>query len=104
MKKYLFAVMILLLLVSISYAQTREDRVQYAASYEEFALGMGMDVVAKAMDKGGTTFYLQFVMINRPFVYNFMNERSNTRILKEKGFKRVHFTDGFGNSWTVKVP
>jgi hypothetical protein len=46
---------------------------------------------------------LRWVLISRPIVYNFINDRDLMADLKGRGFRQLVMTDGYDSTWRQKI-
>ena len=80
-----------------------EQRKQFAKTYEKNLLDQGMDVYASTYGKDNTVMEIKFVLINRPFVHNFLKDASAIATLRSLGFKKLILTDGYDSTWSVNL-
>ena len=75
-------------------------RQYYSDELEKVYLSKGMDVEVSVSGTDNTTIKLKYVLMSRPLVYQMTNDSSVTGKLRELGFKKIIFTDGYRNTWT----
>jgi hypothetical protein len=75
----------------------------FAATLERKFLSEGKDFHINAVGEKGTTLRVEWVLIGRPFAYKVANETDFLRNAKERGFRTVEFTDGYGRAWTYDL-
>jgi hypothetical protein len=81
----------------------KNKRLDYAHNYEELCLKAGMDATVRVEGKSGETLVITYVLVNRPFVYNMMNDSETMTTWRNHGFKKVQFSDGYESSWTESI-
>ena len=88
-------------------AQDRENAIRsrkdFADQAERQYLLQGMDVHLEARGRDADTLYLKFVLLGRPDVYQFSTDSDLQAKLRELGFKKAIFTDGYDETWTVNI-
>jgi len=78
-------------------------RKEFAKKYEQDMLQKGLDVYASTLGKDHSTFKIKFILTSRPLVYKLANDEGFTGTLKGLGFKKLVMTDGYNDTWTVKL-
>lgn len=78
-------------------------RKAYANELEHRYLKRGMDVHVSVEGDRNTTLKLRWVLISRPTVYNFINDRDLMSNLKSRGFRQLVMTDGYNSTWRQKI-
>ena len=89
------------------FPATAAGRKQASAALERFMLGRGVDTYISVSGKDNTTLTVKYVLMSRPAVYqlvNDQNERGFMPMVRDLGFRKLVFTDGFKDTWTVDVP
>ncbi len=66
-------------------------------------LQKGLDVYASTLGKDHSTFKIKFILTSRPLVYKLANDEGFTGTLKGLGFKKLIMTDGYYDTWSVKI-
>jgi hypothetical protein len=85
-----------------SLAESRSARISYAGDYERALLQDGEDATVRAQGKNADTLSITYVLINRPFVYQLMNNQELNSRWIALGFKTVRLSDGYEKSWSYK--
>ena len=80
-----------------------QQRKDFVKKYELSLLDKGMDTTITAQGKDNTVFKMKYILMSRPLVYQLINNDSFMSNLKNHGFKKAVFTDGYDNTWTVDV-
>ena len=89
-------------LLKETLAEFRSARISYADDYERELLQAGEDVTVRTQGKNADTLSITYTLINRPFVYQLMNDRElNSRWIL-LGFKTIRLSDGYDKSWSYK--
>jgi hypothetical protein len=83
-------------------AEFRSARISYASEYERALLKAGEDATVRAQGKNADTLSITYVFINRPFVYQMMNDRELNSRWMSLGFKSIRLSDGYDKSWSYK--
>jgi hypothetical protein len=78
-------------------------RESYARTTENKMLQEGHDMTVRAEGPYKETLRLTYVLINRPFVYQLINDPEFMMNLRGLGFRRVIFTDGYDAVWSCDV-
>ena len=78
-------------------------RKEFAKKYEQDMLQKGLDVYASTLGKDHSTFKIKFILTSRPLVYKLVNDEGFTGTLKGLGFNKLVMTDGYNDTWTVKL-
>ena len=80
-----------------------EKRKDFADSLERRYLSAGMDIRVQVLGPSKTTLKLTYVLFSRPLIYKLTNEGNFLENLKQGGFKKVIFSDGYRYSWTYDL-
>ena len=90
--------------------QKKEQAAAIVASRKAFAnelqqemLKENYDMTINATGKENTTLNIKYVLINRPFVYNFVNNSAVIARMKSLGFTKLILSDGYESTWTYDV-
>jgi hypothetical protein len=78
-------------------------RVAYPDAFEKKMLESGMDVYVSTSGPEHTTLHIQHVLMSRPLAYQMVNDREIISYWRELGFKKVIFTDGHSETYTVDI-
>jgi len=46
---------------------------------------------------------IKYILVNRPLVYQMVNDQKQMASWAALGFKKVRFTDGYDSSWTQTI-
>ncbi len=87
----------------VTAAQSRANRIDYAETYERLMLKAGMDATVRTEGKNADTLVITYILVDRPLVYNMLNDSETTDEWKLLGFKRVRFSDGYESSWSQSL-
>jgi hypothetical protein len=82
---------------------TALERKLFAEELEKVFLAQGMDVELKVSGRENTTLTMRYVFINRPFVYQMMNDPKVFASKRADGFTKIIFTDGYFKTWTCNL-
>jgi len=77
-------------------------RREFADTYQRELLRENIDADVSTRGNGAETLVIKYVLINRPFVYNFQNGEPY-EVLKRLQFKKAILTDGYEKTWTVTI-
>ncbi len=83
--------------------EARGKRLRFATEYERGLLQAGMDATVRAEGKNADTLTITFVLVNRPLVYNMINDSATMSEWSSLGFKKVRFSDGYESSWSQSL-
>jgi hypothetical protein len=83
--------------------EAKAKRLTYAETYERLMLKAGMDATVRTEGKNADTLAITYVLVNRPLVYNMVNDSDTTSEWRSLGFKRVRFSDGYESSWSQSL-
>lgn len=89
--------------------QAREEKLtisrrqSYANEMETRMLEQYQDFYVRTSGVNQTTLTIRYVLMSRPFVYNLINDGKFMGRLRELGFKKVVFTDGYDQTWRENV-
>jgi len=78
-------------------------REAHASALEEVFISTGMDARVSAIGSNKSTLRIKFVLMSQPLVYKLQQEGLVSLRAKELDFKKVIYTDGYDNSWTVDL-
>ena len=78
-------------------------RKEYANDLETIYLKQGMDVQVSVAGNKSTTLVLRYALMNRPMVFNMINDTKIVATWKEAGFTATRFTDGFSRTWNCEL-
>lgn len=82
---------------------SQQQRVLYASATEEVFIKNGMDIRVTASGSSKDQLRLKYVLMSKPLVYKFQNEMRLSEMARAFGFKKVIYSDGFDESWTVDL-
>lgn len=104
-KKLIIFIVICTLLIGVTVvvAASEKERREYAALAERMYLDNSMDVEVEAIGDESKTLQLKWVLMSRVVVHHFINNTSVMNDLRQKGFLKVRFTDGYRSSWTQNL-
>jgi hypothetical protein len=80
-----------------------QQREIYASVLTESFVKNGMDVKISATGAKKDVLRLKFVLMSQPLVYKFQNELKIPEQARSFGFKKVIYTDGYNETWTVDL-
>lgn len=80
-------------------ADDAAGRATHARSMEELMLRNWYDTTVRVSGPKNTTLTITYVLISRPLVYNLINGENFLPNLRERGFKQLILTDGYGKTW-----
>jgi hypothetical protein len=80
-----------------------QQRAIYASAMEEVFVKSGMDVKVSAIGAKKDQLKLSYVLMSRPLVYKFQNEMKINEQAKAVGFKKIIYTDGYDETWTMAL-
>lgn len=78
-------------------------RTNYADTLERNYLDKGMDVHVDVSGKKKDTIRLQYIMFTRPAVYKIQKNGKLLEEMRQLGFRKVIFADGYDTSWTFDL-
>jgi len=78
-------------------------RKNYAHDAERRMLSQGFDFHIFVSGKDSTVIKYEFALMSRPLVYKLVNEHGILEELKDIGFKKAIFYDGYNYSWTYDL-
>lgn len=78
-------------------------RRDFATTIEENFLKRGFDVVMKTSGDNHQTLTMRYILMNRPFLYQIVNETDFLQNCKRLGFKQIVFTNGYDDTWRYDV-
>ena len=73
------------------------------AQMEQRMLSQGHDFEFTLGGQDKTTLTIRYVLMSRPLVYQLTNESDFLSNMRNAGFRRVIFTDGYNSSWTYDL-
>lgn len=79
------------------------QRVIYASASEEIFVSNGMDVDVAASGAKNEQLRIKYVLMSEPLVYKFQNEMKIQDQARVFGFKKIMYTDGYDENWTVDL-
>lgn len=82
---------------------TQYQRMAYASSTEQIFLQNGMDVKVRANGTNKDQLQLKYVLMTQPLVYKFQNDVHLDQQAKVLGFKKIIYSDGYTQTWTVNL-
>jgi hypothetical protein len=82
---------------------SQQQRALYASTAEEIFVKNGMDVKVTASGTRKDQLRLKYVLMSQPLVYKFQNEMKINDQARVFGFKKIIYTDGYDESWTVDL-
>ena len=88
---------------SLANKVMQQQRVIYASAAEEIFVKSGMDVKVSAAGKNKDQLRLRYVLMSQPLVYKFQNEMKLDQQAKAIGFKKLIYTDGYDETWTIDL-
>ena len=74
-----------------------------AKAMEEKMLQQGFDCYISTSGKDHRVFTMKYVLMSRPFVYKIQNEMTLLQDLREAGFHKAVFTDGYDDTWSFDL-
>jgi hypothetical protein len=82
---------------------SQQQRMLYASAAEETFVKNGMDVKVTASGAKKDQLRLKYVLMSQPLVYKFQNELKINDQARVLGFKKIIYSDGYDESWTVAL-
>jgi len=82
---------------------SQQQRALYASAAEEIFVKNGMDVKVSASGAKKDQLRLKYVLMSQPLVYKFQNEMKINHRARLFGFKKIIYTDGYDETWTVDL-
>ncbi len=82
---------------------SQQQRALYASSLEQVFVKSGLDVDVSVSGKSKDQLRLKYVLMSKPLVYKFQNEMELQQQARLFGFKRIVYSDGYDESWTVDL-
>ena len=82
---------------------SKHQRAIFASAAEEIFVKNGMDVRVRAAGAKSDQLRLQYALMSQPLVYKFQNEMKFPSQAKLFGFKKIIYTDGYDETWTVNL-
>jgi len=74
-----------------------------AEQMEQRMLSQGMDMQFTTSGADNSTLTIKYVLMSRPLVYKLTNESDFLSNMRNAGFRKVIFTDGYNESWTYDL-
>jgi hypothetical protein len=84
-------------------AENASGRAQYASTMETRLLKQYMDATVRVGGTKNTTLTIEYVLMNRPLVYNLITDATIRDAIGRQGFKVVVLTDGYDHTWRFAV-
>ena len=81
----------------------QQQRTIYASATEEVFVKNGMDVKVTANGAAKEQLRVKYVLMSQPLVYKLQNEMKFSENAKTLGFKKIIYTDGYDETWTVDL-
>ena len=81
----------------------RDARVEYATTFEHGLLKDGIDATIRTEGAKADLLVIKYILVNRPLVYQMVNDQKQMASWAALGFKKVRFTDGYDSSWTQTI-
>lgn len=78
-----------------------EKRRRAADILETTFLDAGRDVYVKSEGKELRTLRVKYILMSRPLVYKFQQDYKTRETLRDLGFTKLIFTDGYNDTWTM---
>lgn len=75
----------------------------FGKQYEATLLGQGIDARVSVRGAQATTLRLEWILANRPLVYQFGQNGETMEFLRSMGFRRLEITDGYNDSWAFDL-
>ena len=82
---------------------SQQQRALYASTAEEIFIKNGMDVKVTASGAKKDQLRLKYVLMSQPLVYKFQNEMKINDQARVFGFKKIIYSDGYDETWTVDL-
>jgi hypothetical protein len=82
---------------------SQQQRQIYASAMEEIFVKNGLDVRVTATGTKKDQLRLRYVLMSKPLVYKFQNEMNLDDRARDVGFKKIIFTDGYDETWTIDL-
>lgn len=82
---------------------SQQQRALYASTVEEIFVKNGMDVKVTASGAKKDQLRLKYVLMSQPLVYKFQNEMKLNDQARTLGFKKLIYSDGYDETWTVDL-
>lgn len=80
-----------------------EMRKTYIQTKESELLGKGFDAYLSLRGKKQDELQIKYVLMSRPMVYQLSQDLDFRHTLQRYGFIKVHFTDGYTDSWDLDL-
>jgi hypothetical protein len=80
---------------------TVKERKEFAKRYEIALLDKGIDTTVTTHGKYNTTLRIKWVLMSRPVVHQLTKDKNFISSVKRLGFKKIEFTDGYNDQWSV---
>lgn len=78
-----------------------EKRRRAADILETTFLDAGRDVYVRSEGKELRTLRVKYILMSRPLVYKFQQDHKTRETLRDLGFTKLIFTDGYRDTWTM---
>lgn len=82
---------------------SQQQRALYASTAEEIFVKNGMDIRVSASGTKKDQLRLKYVLMSKPLVYKFQNEMKFNEQARVFGFKKIIYSDGYDETWTVDL-
>jgi FKBP-type peptidyl-prolyl cis-trans isomerase len=80
-----------------------QARKAYAKTYEEELLQSGRDANVTTQGQDHSVLQIRYILMDKQFVHNLSNNSEFMDTLRQMGFKKLRFTNGYDESWTVNL-
>jgi len=81
----------------------QQRRVIYASVAEEIFVKNGMDAKVTANGSKNEQLKIKYILMSKPLVYKFQNEMEISTQARNFGFRKIIYTDGYDETWTVDL-
>lgn len=75
----------------------------YIKETENKLLDQGYDCYLSLLGKKQNELQIKFILMSRPVVHKMSKDPDFISTISKIGFTKVHFTDGFNDSWTLPI-
>jgi tetratricopeptide (TPR) repeat protein len=89
--------------VAKAIADDVDGRKAYAKLYEHNALMAGYSVTVSTSGPKATTLNLSYALLTKASIYQLINDEAFREMLRQKGFAKLHITDGYNWSGNVDL-
>ena len=80
-----------------------QQRTLYASTMEQIFVKSGLDIQVTAGGAKKDQLRLRYVLMSKPLVYKFQNEMKMDEQARAFGFKKLVFSDGYDETWTIEL-